>query len=95
MAAFVVFIREETLDPPELAAYSAKVKESFEGHAVTFRAAYGQHEVLEGPTMEGAVLLEFPDLDAARTWYRSPAYQAAARHRFKGAIYRGFIVQGL
>ncbi|WP_455270921.1 DUF1330 domain-containing protein [Rhizobium herbae] len=32
---------------------------------------------------------------AARRWYRSPVYQEAVHHRFKGATYRSFIVQGL
>jgi uncharacterized protein (DUF1330 family) len=95
MPAFVVFTREETLDQAELDAYSANVKASFDGHAVTFRAAYGEHEVLEGPEIEGAVILEFPDMAAARRWYRSEAYQEVAQHRFTGAAYRGFIVQGL
>ena len=95
MTAFVVFTREETLDQAELDAYSADVRASFDSHAVTFRAAYGQHEVLEGPEIEGAVILEFADMEAARNWYRSPAYQKVAQHRFTGATYRAFIVQGL
>jgi uncharacterized protein (DUF1330 family) len=28
-------------------------------------------------------------------WYHSPDYQAVAQHRFKGASYRGFVVEGL
>jgi uncharacterized protein (DUF1330 family) len=34
-------------------------------------------------------------MEAARSLYDSPAYQAAVRHRFKGALYRGLIVEGL
>jgi uncharacterized protein (DUF1330 family) len=34
-------------------------------------------------------------MEAARRWYDSPAYQDAVQHRFKGAIYRGLIVEGL
>lgn len=39
MEAFVVFTREETTDPEELATYSAGVGPSFDGHDVTFLAA--------------------------------------------------------
>ncbi|MCR3930789.1 DUF1330 domain-containing protein [Aeromonas caviae] len=57
MEAFVVFTREETTDPEELATYSAGVGPSFDGHDVTFLAAYGAMEHLEGPPVEGAVIL--------------------------------------
>ncbi len=52
-------------------------------------------EALEGSLPDGAVILEFPTFEDARNWYYSPAYQAAAVHRKKGAEYRAFIVQGL
>ncbi|WP_446718995.1 DUF1330 domain-containing protein [Halomonas sp. SH5A2] len=32
---------------------------------------------------------------AARAWYESPAYQEARQHRFQGADYRVFIVDGI
>lgn len=95
MPAYVVFAREETRDPAELQRYSDTVKPSFDHHAVRFLAAYGAHEVLEGPPIEGAVILEFPDADAARAWYLSPAYQQAAQHRFQSAVYRAFIIDGV
>jgi hypothetical protein len=34
-------------------------------------------------------------LDAARTWYRSPAYQNASRHWHVGADYAAAIVEGV
>ena len=51
--------------------------------------------MLEGPAIEGAVILEFPNFEAAKTYYESPAYQEAVRHRFLGADYRAFIVEGI
>ncbi|TDC88086.1 DUF1330 domain-containing protein [Actinomadura sp. 7K507] len=33
-------------------------------------------EVIEGPLEGGYVLIEFPDMDNARAWYESDAYQA-------------------
>lgn len=94
MTAFIVFTREETTDAAELALYSQAVGSTFEGHDVTFLATYGDIETLEGATVEGAVILRFPDMQAARAWYHSEAYQAAAAHRFKGAKFRAFIVEG-
>lgn len=94
MPAYVVFMRDEMVDRVEFEEYAAKVDASFEGHNVKFLADYGTIETLEGAEIEGAVILEFPDMDAARAWYRSPEYQATAQHRFQGARYRGFIVEG-
>jgi uncharacterized protein (DUF1330 family) len=34
-------------------------------------------------------------LEDARAWYDSPAYQEVAQHRFREAIYRGLIVEGV
>ena len=95
MAAFMVFIREKTLDQPELEAYWAKIRATLEGRSITILAAYGRHVTLEGPEVEGVVVAEFPTLEEARAWYDSPAYQEVAQHRFRGAVYRGLIVEGV
>jgi uncharacterized protein (DUF1330 family) len=95
MSAFLVFIREKTLDQSELKAYWAKIRATMEGHPIKVLAAYGRHVTLEGPDVEGVVVAEFPTLEEARAWYDSPAYQQVAQHRFRGAIYRGLIVEGV
>ncbi|MCB8887923.1 DUF1330 domain-containing protein [Vreelandella malpeensis] len=95
MPAYVVLTRERTHDADELAQYGAKAKAAREGHAPEPLAFYGDFEVLEGSDMEGAVILRFPDMAAARAWYQSDAYQDARRHRFQGADYRVFLVDGV
>ena len=95
MPAFMVFIREKTLDLPELEVYWAKIRATLEGRPIKILAAYGRHVTLEGPEVEGVVVAEFPTLEEARAWYDSPAYQEVAQHRFRGAIYRGLIVEGV
>ena len=95
MSAYLVFIREKTLDESELKAYWAKIRATMEGHPIKILAAYGRHVTLEGPEVEGVVIAEFPTLEEARAWYDSPAYQEVAQHRFRGAIYRGLIVEGV
>lgn len=94
MPAYAVFLRNGIVDPAEFQTYLDKVDASFEGHDVTFLADYGAIETLEGEAVEGAVILQFPGMAAARRWYRSPAYQTVAQHRFQGARYLGFIVAG-
>ncbi|HXM13792.1 MAG TPA: DUF1330 domain-containing protein [Candidatus Eremiobacteraceae bacterium] len=95
MAAYMVFTRESTRDPKELETYSKMVPATLAGHPVTLRARYGHHEVVEGPEIEGVVILEFPTIEAAKAWYNSPAYREAREHRFKGAKYTAVIVQGV
>ena len=95
MPAFMVFIREKTLDQPELEAYWAKISATLAGCPIKILAAYGRHVTLEGPEVEGVVVAEFPTLEEARAWYDSPAYQEVAQHRFRGAVYRGLIVEGI
>lgn len=95
MRAYLIFIREETYDPAELAIYWQQIRATFAGHSVRVLASYGQHEDLEGPPTEGTVLAEFPSMDAAKTWYDSPEYRRVREHRLRGARYRGILVEGL
>jgi uncharacterized protein (DUF1330 family) len=93
MAAFIVFTRERTRDPGELAIYADKAPAGLAGHPITIRAMYGRHEVIEGPGVEGVAILEFPTFEAAKAWYENPIYSEARKHRLKGADYRAIIVQ--
>jgi uncharacterized protein (DUF1330 family) len=65
------------------------------GHQVKALAAYGRIRSTDGPHTDGAVILEFPSLEAAEAWYDSPAYQEAIVHRFAGGDYQTFIIQGV
>lgn len=95
MSAYIVFTREKTLDKAELDIYWQKVAATFAGHTVKLLAAYGRYEVLEGADTEGVVIAEFATMDAAKAWYDSPAYKEVREHRFKGASYRGILVEGV
>lgn len=94
MSAYIVFTRESTRDTAELETYSQQVGGALTGHPVSVLAAYGRQEVLEGPEVEGVVILEFPTFAAAKAWYDSPAYRKVRDHRFRGADYRAVIVEG-
>lgn len=95
MAAYIVFIREKTTDESELKTYWQKAPDAMVDQPIRVLAAYGPHVTLEGPDVEGVVIAEFPTVEEARAWYDSPAYQEAAQHRLRGAIYRGLIVEGV
>ena len=95
MPAYGIFIRELTRDRSELDAYTPKAAASMAGRAMKVLAAYGRQEALEGPDVEGVVVVEFPSMAEAKAWYDSPAYREAAGHRLRGAVYRGLIVEGV
>jgi uncharacterized protein (DUF1330 family) len=88
MAAYMVFMRDQTIDSSELALHTAAAQSSVVGFPITRRVVYGRHEVLEGPPTEGIVILEFPSFEEATSWYHSPEYREAKEHRLRGANYR-------
>jgi len=95
MSTYLVFTRDKMLDEKEFAVYSAEAKQTVAGHPLKVLAFYGAHEDLEGPATEGTVIFEFPNRQAAMTWYNSPAYRKAREHRFEGAVYRVTLVEGI
>ena len=95
MSAYVVYVRDRITDPEEFKKYENSAGGASAGHPVTPLAFYGAVETLEGPPVDGAVILQFPTLADAKADYDSPLYQEALKHRLKGAEYRVFIVEGL
>jgi uncharacterized protein (DUF1330 family) len=94
MPAFVVFIREKTSNEAEMEIYGKLALPTLVGRPAKPLAFYGTLEVLEGPEFEGAVILEFPSVGEAKTWYESSEYQAAAEHRKAASSFRVFILEG-
>lgn len=74
MSAYFVMIREKTTDPASLAEYGPRAALAAQGHPLKPLAAYGALDQVEGDGVEAAVILEFPDMAAARAWYDSPSY---------------------
>ena len=95
MPAYMVFIREKTLDQSELETYWSKIRATMEGRPIKVLAAYGPHVTLEGPEVEGIVVAEFPSIEEARGWYDSPAYQEALVALAGGADREIRIVEGV
>ena len=94
MTAYILFQRDSTNDQQALDRYAERADRTFAGHDVQVLVDYGTHEVLEGPPIEGVVVLQFPDAAAARDWYLGEQYQEVAQDRFRGATYRAVLVEG-
>lgn len=81
----VTYETYKTLAPPSIAQYGGK-----------YIARGGKTEVLEGewrPTR--LVILEFPDVDAARSWWESPEYAGAKAMRNSSADSKMVLLEGL
>lgn len=96
MAAYVVFIREgEVTDPEAMKKYQESNRSSPPRTDMKVHTVYGAMECVEGEDADGIVILEFPDKAAAKDWYYSDTYQAAAKFRMAAAPYRVFFVEGM
>jgi len=93
MTAYVVIIRQKTHDPSKFEEYF-RLAPLAPADGVKFVAKNSEFEVFEGPESEAVVILSFPDMAAARQWYRSDEYQAAVVHRLQGADYVTVLVDG-
>ena len=88
-----VIITEEIKDPAGMVEYGKLAMKAMAG--ATIVAVDQKPEVIEG-AWHGTqtVVLEFESVDAAREWYYSDAYQAAAKVRQGAAECNGVIVSG-
>jgi uncharacterized protein (DUF1330 family) len=74
----------KVLAPPTIAQYGGR-----------YLARGGRTVVLEGDMKPNrVVVLEFPTLEAAQTWYDSPEYRTARRAREGGCNMQMLVVEG-
>jgi uncharacterized protein (DUF1330 family) len=95
MPAYMIALNRSVHDRQKLEAYWKAAGPTFEGRGAKFLSIYTPLAPLElmGP-LEGVVLIEFPDVAAAKAWYESPAYQKAKQHRDGAADTEFFIIDG-
>lgn len=73
-------------DPVGYEKYLAGFADIFAPYKGRVLVATEAVEVMEGAWPKTrTVVLEFPSMDDAKRWYKSPAYQALVQHRFKAA----------
>jgi uncharacterized protein (DUF1330 family) len=95
MPAYVI-VETDVHDPEQYERYKAASPGSVAAGGGRFVARGGELAVLEGDWHPSRlVVLEFPDLEAAKRWYDSPEYEEAKRLREGAANLRMVAVQGL
>jgi uncharacterized protein (DUF1330 family) len=95
MPAYVIFYVDSIADPLLLERYKHAARPTLRETGGVVTVAYGRHEVLEGAPLAGVVMVEFPTFEAARAWYHSAGYQAAATLRQSAATAHAVLVEGL
>ena len=75
MSAYVIADVREAWDAEALDEYRRRNTDAVAAHGGRFVARGGEHEVLEGEweTLR-LVVIEFPDVEAARAWWESEEY---------------------
>ena len=92
----VYFIADiQVTDPIAYDQYRPLAAASIARHGGRFVVRGGKVDLLEGePQPERIVVIEFPDAETARRWYRSEEYQAALKIRQAASRGRVFLVEG-
>jgi uncharacterized protein (DUF1330 family) len=93
--AYVV-VDIDVTDPDRYAQYRELAAPAVEAAGGRYLVRGGSTEVFEGDRVPNrVVILEFPDMDAARAWYESDAYVAARRQREGAATGSLIAVEGI
>ncbi|MFJ9412824.1 DUF1330 domain-containing protein [Streptomyces sp. NPDC101227] len=75
MTAFAIAHLRPAAPHPDIARYIEGIQVTMDPFGGRFRVHNAQVEVREGEWPGFVVVIEFPDIEAARAWYDSPAYQ--------------------
>ncbi len=95
MPAYFISFRDKMHDAARYGAYAQKAAASFAGREAKVIVANGKLTPVEGEAPDGVVIIEFPDVAAAKAWYESDAYQAVVGERLAATAGRAVIVEGL
>ena len=95
MPAYVV-IETDIHDPEQYEKYKAVSPGAVAAGGGRFVVRGGETAVLEGDwNPSRIVILEFPDLETAKTWYASEGYQEAKKLREGAASLKMVAVEGI
>ena len=95
MAAYII-AQVDVTDPQQYEQYKALSSRAIAAHGAEILVRGGEVQILEGSVQPGrVVVLKFPDLAAARTFYDSAEYQLARHTRAGAAVMRMIAVQGV
>jgi uncharacterized protein (DUF1330 family) len=96
MPAYVIASVTEARDQEKLVEYRERNTGVVAAHGGRFVARGGPHEILEGDySPVRVVIIEFPDMDAARGWYQSDDYAPLRELRRSASDTDILVVEGM
>ncbi len=96
MLAFAVaHLRTPRFDHEDIHRYLERIQATLDPFGGRFLVHGPQVDVIEGEWPGTIVVIEFPDRDAARAWYDSPAYQEILPLRTRHIEGSAIIVDGV
>jgi len=94
MPAYIVY-QAEVHDPEQYAKYIAEAGPAVTAAGGRYLVRGGAVEVLEGEAPTGrTVLIEFPTMEEAVTFFRGPEYSKIKELRLPAANARSYVVDG-
>jgi len=94
MAAYVL-AQVKVTDPANYPKYMALAAPAVAKYGGKYLTRGGKTEVLEGDTPPPRlVILEFPSMEAAHTFYNSPEYREAREARKHSAVFQLTVLEG-
>ena len=94
MAAYLI-ADVTVMNPDTYAEYRKQVLPTITKYGGRFLVRGGAHETLEGDWRPGrVVVIEFPDMAAAKAWYRSKEYGLLVKLRQSASAGRLILVEG-
>lgn len=95
MTAYAIaHIRPETMNE-DILTYIETIQSTMDPFGGRFLVHGREVEVLEGPFPGTVVIIGFPDIERARAWYASDAYQAILPLRTDHIAGEAFLVEGV
>jgi uncharacterized protein (DUF1330 family) len=95
VSAFAVAVIDETRFGPEIKQYLEEIDATLTPFDGKFRVHGGPYEEYEGNWASDLVVIEFPTIEQARSWYQSSAYARIKSLRTDNTEGTLFLVEGV
>lgn len=96
MKAYTIFDVRSIKDEQGMDQYRQAVMDTVEHFGGRYVAIGGPLEVIEGKEAPVfPVIIEFPDMEAARSWYTSPQYSGLKELRKRSADTQAYLLQSI
>lgn len=91
-----VVVHLDVTDPQKFEEYRERVPATISQYGGKYIVRGGAMETVEGePLPSRTVILEFPSVEQAKTWYQSPEYQAIIGLRLAASTAQAQFVAGV